>query len=271
MSRTQYRAQSNGKIAVCATRTYRTICLKEFLQDHCCNAVFHKLHLALQQSTMQLASSLKDDAAIHRQNSAPLWRRFAALAYDSLILIALSMVYGALITALGIGLESAGWNGAGNKGIQAEQAAKTMPEGLVANSLSTNDLDPNNITSNYTASNSAPSEAYQPMFKTGSLGELVLIGWILFFAAFYIFFWRTSGQTLGMKAWRIRLIADNTENKRPSIIQCAQRAAWGVMSLAIAGSGYWYRFFSPTGQCLHDKLTRTHVIFIPETQKTAKI
>lgn len=32
---------------------------------------------------------------------APLWRRFAALLYDSLVLLALSFAYGALVTLLG--------------------------------------------------------------------------------------------------------------------------------------------------------------------------
>ena len=38
--------------------------------------------------------------------SAPLWRRFAALGYDSLILMALSMGYGALITSVKVALDT---------------------------------------------------------------------------------------------------------------------------------------------------------------------
>ncbi|HMU67228.1 MAG TPA: RDD family protein, partial [Cellvibrionaceae bacterium] len=40
--------------------------------------------------------------------SAPLWRRFAALGYDSLILMALSMGYGALITSVKVALGTPG-------------------------------------------------------------------------------------------------------------------------------------------------------------------
>ncbi len=223
----------------------------------------------------------------HKQRSAPLWRRFAALGYDSLILIALSLVYGSLITAISVGLETTGLTdsnskelppiGTMNKALEST-APHVIPEvapdydmssAIGATSTDTTSINISSdkgVTPNqavYTGEKYAPPH-YQSIFQTGSLGELVLIGWIVCFAAFYIFFWHTSGQTLGMKAWRIQLVTDNPETKKPSIMQCAQRSAWGIMSLALAGMGYWYRFFSPTGQCLHDKLTRTHVILLAE-------
>lgn len=150
--------------------------------------------------------------------TAPLWRRFAALFYDSLILLALSMAYGALITAIG---------------------AQIMP------------LSP---------------QDYQPMFTAGGSGELILLGWILCLAAFYIIFWRRSGQTIGMKAWRLQLVNAAQPSQPPSWTRCSQRAAWGLFCLIFAGIGYWYRFINPTGQCLHDKLTQTQVIVLPRTK-----
>ncbi|WP_394202621.1 RDD family protein [Marinagarivorans algicola] len=151
---------------------------------------------------------------------APLWRRFAALGYDSLILLAISMAYGAVVTIVGATL-----------GLGSQQGA----------------------------------EQYQPMFATGGIGELVLIGWILTLGSFYVGFWQRSGQTVGMRAWRLCLIDVHTQQP-PSAVRCSQRAAWGVLSLLLAGIGYWYRFFSPTGQCLHDKLTTTTVIVLPKNK-----
>lgn len=148
---------------------------------------------------------------------APLWRRFAALIYDSLILLAISMAYGALATGIGAML------GLGSKS----------------------------------------SEQYQPMFATGGMGELVMLGWILSLSCFYVWFWHRSGQTVGMRAWRLCLV-DTHSNTPPSLIKCSQRAAWGLLSLLAAGAGYWYRFLSPTGQCLHDKLTATQVLVLPK-------
>ncbi len=151
-----------------------------------------------------------------QQNSAPLWRRLAALVYDSLILLAISMAYGALVTLTGA------------LGGQTQEAK------------------------------------YQPMFHAGGSAELVLIGWILCLVFFYVGFWQRSGQTLGMRAWRLKLVDAHDNNAKISMSRCLQRAAWGAPSVIFFGLGYWYRFISPTRQCLHDKLTRTQVIVIPK-------
>ena len=161
---------------------------------------------------------------------APLWRRFAALMYDSLILLAISMAYGGLVTAVGAVL------GLGDQAL--------VNQALVNQS----------------------TEQYQPMFTTGGIGELVTLGWILTLGCFYVGFWHRSGQTVGMRAWRLCLVDVHSQNP-PSFIQCCQRAAWGLLSLLVIGLGYWYRFFSPTGQCLHDKLTKTNVIILPKPAK----
>lgn len=156
--------------------------------------------------------------------TAPLWRRFAALGYDSLILLAISMAYGGLVTGLGAF--------AGN------------------------------------ASGAGPD--YQPMFKTGGAGELVLLGWIISLASFYIGFWYRSGQTVGMRAWRLSLVDINNPNQHPSFVRCCQRAAWGILSFSFAGIGYWYRFANKDGQCLHDKLTHSAVVVLPKPSKPSK-
>lgn len=150
---------------------------------------------------------------------APLWRRFAAMIYDGLILLAISMAYGGLVTGIGAAL-----------------------------GLNNNEQD------------------YQPMFAAGGTGELVIIGWILTLAGFYVWFWHRSGQTVGMRAWRLQLV-DISTDRPPSMIRCCQRAAWGVLSLLLAGIGYWYRFISPTGQCLHDNLTQTNVLLRPKNKQ----
>ncbi|MDZ7923233.1 MAG: RDD family protein [Marinagarivorans sp.] len=161
-------------------------------------------------------SSMPEHVNTIRIASAPLWRRFAALVYDSLILLAISMAYGALVTLTGA------LNG------------------------------------------QAQSEKYQPMFHAGGIAELVLIGWISCLVFFYVGFWHRSGQTLGMRAWRLKLIDAHNSDTKVSISRCLQRAAWGVPSLVFLGLGYGYRFISPTKQCLHDQLTRTQVIVIPK-------
>lgn len=149
--------------------------------------------------------------------SAPLWRRFAALVYDIFLLGAISMAYGAIVTAIGAAF------GAGQ------------------------------------------TQDYSPMFKAGGVGELVLLGWVLTLAAFYVLSWHFRGQTVGMKAWRLQVIdAASTDTQHPSLIRAAQRSAWGLLSFAMLGVGYWYRFIDSEKRCLHDKLSRTQVIVLPK-------
>ena len=53
----------------------------------------------------------------------------------------------------------------------------------------------------------------------GVLVQLVLVAeWL----AFYLFFWRRQGQTLGMAAWRIFVVDEN--GQPPDLKQCLLRA-----------------------------------------------
>ena len=152
---------------------------------------------------------------------AALWRRFAAMAYDGLTLLGISMAYGALVTLLGVAIYGA-------------------------------------------PSESSPNTHYQSMFQTGGTSELVMLGWVTCMVGFYVFFWQRSGQTLGMRAWRLKVVDEHNPLQRLSWVRCTQRAAWGFLSLALAGAGYWYLWFNRRQQCLHDQLTQTCVVVIPK-------
>lgn len=148
--------------------------------------------------------------------SAPLWRRFAALVYDVFLLGAISMAYGAIVTA-------------------------------IAAAMGTD-----------------KTHDYEPMFAAGGVGELVMLGWVLSLAAFYVLSWHYRGQTVGMKAWRLQVTDSTIPTSHPSLLRSAQRAAWGLLSFWFLGIGYWYRFIDPEQRCLHDKLSQTRVIVTPK-------
>jgi len=95
---------------------------------------------------------------------------------------------------------------------------------------------------------------YQPLVN----GGLFQLGWLACLCAFYAFFWLRGGQTAGMRAWEIRLIA---EPPYPiTIYAVIIRLLVGIPSFALLGFGYVWRFFDKNQQCLHDKLSHTHVI-----------
>jgi len=72
---------------------------------------------------------------------------------------------------------------------------------------------------------------------------------------FFDWFWRHGGQTLGMRAWRIKLVATNDEK-----VTFKQSAIRFIIALALFGFTYATVFFSPTRQAMHDKLSKTNIV-----------
>ncbi|RYZ81198.1 MAG: RDD family protein [Moraxellaceae bacterium] len=143
--------------------------------------------------------------------SAPLWRRFAALGYDSLILMALSMGYGALITSVKVAF-------------------------------------------------GAPEQDYRPMLHS----PVYFIGWMAVLIGFYLYSWCRSGQTIGMRSWRIQLIPQDPNAKLVSLKQALWRCLFGSLGLVFMGAGYWYRLFNREGNTWQDLMTQTQVVLIPK-------
>lgn len=71
---------------------------------------------------------------------------------------------------------------------------------------------------------------------------------------FYIGFWIRGGQTLGMRAWRIKVV--NNDAKFLGWKQCVLRFVLGVLSFGVT---YFYMLFNKRGDALHDMLSRTHI------------
>lgn len=80
-------------------------------------------------------------------------------------------------------------------------------------------------------------------------------------AAFFVGFWCTAGQTLGMTAWRLRV--RTVDGDRISLSQ-------GVVRLVIAwvtlGGGLLYCLFDPERRALHDVAAGTVLVREPRGQ-----
>ena len=95
---------------------------------------------------------------------------------------------------------------------------------------------------------------------SGFTVQLVLAAeWV----AFYVFFWRRQGQTLGMAAWRITVVDE--DGQPPDLTQCLVRALAAPFSLACLGLGYLWFYIGDTQQTWHDRLSQTMVVHIPKT------
>lgn len=88
---------------------------------------------------------------------------------------------------------------------------------------------------------------------------------IVIIILFYSFFWRRGGQTLGMKAWRLKLLDAN--GGPPSWGKCILRCLIAPISLTI---GYLWAFVDSDNKCLQDRLSGTQVIEIEKSSPPKK-
>ena len=93
---------------------------------------------------------------------------------------------------------------------------------------------------------------------TGLAFQLTLLAEIL---GFYGFCWYKHGETLGMRAWHIRLVDESGHGV--SLKQIAIRSLVGPISLACAGLGYLWLFVGNDKQTWHDKMSKTVVVHLP--------
>ncbi|MFK7854371.1 MAG: RDD family protein [Granulosicoccus sp.] len=80
---------------------------------------------------------------------------------------------------------------------------------------------------------------------------LFLVGFI-----FFDWFWRHGGQTLGMRAWRIRVEGKNTAVLTRK--QSMKRYFWGVILFGIT---LLYLPISKRSEALHDTFSNTKIVF----------
>jgi uncharacterized RDD family membrane protein YckC len=130
-------------------------------------------------------------------------RRFAALLYDSFLLIALLMIFTAISLA-------------------------------------------------FTPGHVAVTPEMGPWWYLYRIGLLAVIG------GYYILNWVHSGQTLGMRAWRIKVLQDDGRpmTLRPGLL----RFAAGFIAWPPAAAGVLWLYFDPYHAAIHDRLSKTRVI-----------
>jgi uncharacterized RDD family membrane protein YckC len=74
---------------------------------------------------------------------------------------------------------------------------------------------------------------------------------------FHGWFWTHGGQTLGMRAWKIRLLV---VNGRPMTwTHAAIRWLAALLSLSLFGLGYWWALWDKERCCWHDRISHTRL------------
>jgi uncharacterized RDD family membrane protein YckC len=94
--------------------------------------------------------------------------------------------------------------------------------------------------------------------NVGASAYLYRAGLLVIIASYYIVNWMRSGQTLGMRAWRIHAVSDS--GKPLTAAAACRRFAWGVLAWPPAGLGVLWLYFDPDHLAIHDRLSRTRII-----------
>lgn len=94
--------------------------------------------------------------------------------------------------------------------------------------------------------------------------EVVEPGWLFYplmlfvYCGFYCYFWFHSGQTLGMRAWKIKLVA--VDAPHPSLSQLGLRMLTAVLSIGFLGLGYLTLLINRDAGTWHDRLSKTRIV-----------
>ncbi|MGO0306489.1 RDD family protein [Endozoicomonas acroporae] len=148
---------------------------------------------------------------------APVWRRAAAMLYDSLLILALLFMAGFINLFIQIQ-------------IFGDEQLKTMTE-----------------------------EGYQlggPFFYAALL--VIIYG-------FFGFFWTRSGQTLGMQAWRIKVVS--SDNHLISPWQSVIRFLIAIPALSLAGIGLLWALIDHQRRSWQDLASSSRVILLEKPVK----
>jgi uncharacterized RDD family membrane protein YckC len=94
---------------------------------------------------------------------------------------------------------------------------------------------------------------HNPWFRT----SLFLI-WF----GFYSWFWLHGGQTLGMRAWRLRV--QSIDGGPISVWQALLRFMVAIPSLALGGLGLFWMLIDPKKMTLYDRFSESVMVVLPK-------
>lgn len=78
--------------------------------------------------------------------------------------------------------------------------------------------------------------------------------------AYYVLNWTRSGQTLGMRAWRLRAV--DAQGRRMSVRMALLRYLYAVLAWAPAALGVLWLYVDSEHLALHDRLSGTRVVHL---------
>ncbi len=85
--------------------------------------------------------------------------------------------------------------------------------------------------------------------------------WMLTVAAgFHLWFWTHGGQTLGMRAWRLKLVSENGDTV--TFRQALVRYLVAALSWLALGLGFFWVWIDPQKRAWHDIASHTRLVLV---------
>jgi uncharacterized RDD family membrane protein YckC len=79
-------------------------------------------------------------------------------------------------------------------------------------------------------------------------------------AGFHILFWIRGGQTLGMRAWRVRVLRNDGQGL--SFQDAVLRYLSAILSFAVFGLGFLWILVDRDGLAWHDRISKTRLVIL---------
>ena len=104
--------------------------------------------------------------------------------------------------------------------------------------------------------------AHGDAVRGGALGLLEFAVLWAVTGAYATLSWRRGGQTLGMRPWRLKLVA--CDGDVPTWRALWLRYAVGLLSLLAGGLGFWWAWWDRDRLAWHDRASGTRLVRLPK-------
>ena len=115
----------------------------------------------------------------------------------------------------------------------------------------------------------APLPLLAEQFLRSEAGHWLVRAYILSVSfVFFAWFWVHGGQTLGMRAWRLRLVS--ATNGPVSWPMAGKRFFAAILSWLPAGAGFVWSLFDQGGLTWHDRLSQSRLRLEPKSSHSSQ-
>lgn len=88
--------------------------------------------------------------------------------------------------------------------------------------------------------------------------KVIFLLLVVFTFGFYGWFWTHGGQTLGMRAWKLKLV--RADNQNITWLQAFFRFCYAIISWIPLGAGYLWILVDKKKLSWHDRVSKTYII-----------